>query len=110
MVLASGVTADISFEKLPLYTHAVEMYRKGETTRSNLPNRELSEEHMQIQAPIAKEKKEILFDPQTSGGLLFALPPEQADGLLQTLLNAGVNDAAIIGTITGSAQPGIRIL
>ena len=43
---------------------------------------------------------DILFDPQTSGGLLIALAPEKAAALLQRLYNAGVGDAAIVGGIT----------
>ncbi len=46
--------------------------------------------------PFAME--EVLFDPQTSGGLLFAVPPKQADQLLAQLQAEGL-PAAIVGTV-----------
>ena len=49
---------------------------------------------------------EILFDPQTAGGLLIALPPAAAESLLLRLRAAGVAEAALVGEIV-SAPPGI---
>jgi len=47
--------------------------------------------------PFAME--EVLFDPQTAGGLLIAVGPEEAPGLLDALRAAGA-PAAIVGEIT----------
>ena len=41
--------------------------------------------------------QEILFDPQTSGGLLVSLPKDQANDALDNLKNSGLDQAAIIG-------------
>ena len=46
--------------------------------------------------------EEVLFDPQTSGGLLMAAAPDEAEKLEQELHNAGL-PARIVGTIT---EPG----
>jgi selenide,water dikinase len=43
---------------------------------------------------------DILFDPQTSGGLLIAVGPKQAEDLVGVLQKAGVKDAAVIGEFT----------
>ena len=43
------------------------------------------------------EKREILFDPQTSGGLLVSLPKDQAKEAIEKLHNTGLTDAKIIG-------------
>jgi selenide,water dikinase len=43
---------------------------------------------------------DILFDPQTSGGLLFAVPAERTEGTLADLRASGDRDAALIGEVT----------
>ncbi len=48
---------------------------------------------------IPSSEKIILFDPQTSGGLLIAIPKEQSGKLLDLLLAQGVKDAALIGEV-----------
>ena len=44
--------------------------------------------------------QDILFDPQTAGGLLVALDAKQADGLVRKMHDEGVADAAVIGDVT----------
>ncbi|MEE8554538.1 MAG: AIR synthase-related protein, partial [bacterium] len=43
--------------------------------------------------------REIVFDPQTSGGLLAAVPGEEADALLAALQSGGVPHAAMVGEV-----------
>ena len=45
-------------------------------------------------------KEELLYDPQTSGGLLLSLPDSEADDLLTALHNTSVNFAVKIGEVT----------
>ena len=60
---------------------------------------------MDIQQGISDELAITLFDPQTSGGLLIALPGNDAEKLVLQLREGGVEDAAIIGEII-DAHPG----
>jgi selenide,water dikinase len=48
-------------------------------------------------------QEELLYDPQTSGGLLLALPAGQASLLLDDLRSAGIVAAALVGEVTGEA-------
>ena len=57
--------------------------------------------------PFAME--EVLFDPQTSGGLLVAVGPEEAPGLLEDLKAIGA-PAAIVGEITERQDPEITVV
>jgi selenide,water dikinase len=50
---------------------------------------------------------DILFDPQTAGGLLIALTADQAEGLVAKMHVQGLSDAAIVGDIV--AEPAGRI-
>lgn len=53
--------------------------------------------------------EEILFDPQTSGGLLFAVAPQDADALEAALQAAGL-PAKIVGEITAKQEPEITVI
>ncbi len=52
---------------------------------------------------------DLLFDPQTSGGLLIALDADRAADFLHDLHEGGVNAAAIVGRVAGSSSPGIIV-
>jgi selenide,water dikinase len=53
--------------------------------------------------------QDILFDPQTSGGLFISLAPRKAERLLDRLHQAGVKEAAIIGEVTSEPKGIIRV-
>jgi selenide,water dikinase len=110
MATGSGIQIDLFYNKLPFYPHAVEMYRKGETTGSNKANRKLSDGHLEVVMEISRGEEELLFDPQTSGGLLLSVPESQGEQLVSELRTAGVETAAIIGNAIYSPVPRIRVL
>ena len=99
MALGSGVCISIDMESLPIMDQALEMYQKGVSTAKNAPNREQVRPHMRFDKDLPPWHQEIVFDPQTSGGLLLALPASQSDPLCQALKNAGVAHATIIGSV-----------
>ncbi len=110
MAKASSVCIDLEFNAFPFYPNAMEMYRKGETTGSNKANRKLVADFLQLSIKLDSHQHELLFDPQTSGGLLLAVPGAQAQDLLKQLREAGVISASIIGEVTSGPQPSIRLV
>jgi selenide,water dikinase len=109
MARGSCMQVTIDYRTLPRYPHALRMYQKGQTTGSNKANRKMSEGYLEIRTRLTREEEEMLFDPQTSGGLLISLPGSQADGLLGELNGAGVVSAAIIGSVA-AGEIGIKIV
>ena len=100
----------VSYDKLPIYPHAGEMYAKGETTGSNKANKTMVNTHrLDIQRELTKVDQGLLYDPQTSGGLIFSLPEAEASPLVAQLKNAGVADAAVIGKVADD-KPGITLI
>jgi selenide,water dikinase len=111
--LAKGSTVQIELlsNQLPFYPNAVDMYRKGQTTGSNKANRRLSEGFWEMAADSLSGKDvEVLFDPQTSGGLLLCVPGSQGDDLVSALRKVGCGAATLVGQVTANSRPHIRII
>ena len=104
MAVGSGVTVNIHASEIPTLGEALEMYQKGVTTGVNAANRELIEETTTFASSIGVHQQELFVDPQTSGGLLFALPREEAKELLGKLHDGGVDHAAIIGEVSEKSE------
>ena len=90
----------INYGALPFYPAALEMYKKGETTGSNKGNRAMvAKHHLKMSAKLTVAEEELLYDPQTSGGLLLSFPHEQAKELMNLMKKDNI-PAALIGEIT----------
>ena len=99
----------LDYAALPIHPNVLEMYAKGETTGSNTANRKLAAGKLELTVRLSAAQEELLFDPQTSGGLLLAVPADQADSLLRELRGAGIAQAAIIGQTKASDHAGITV-
>ena len=100
---------NVRYRNLPFYPGALEMYKKGETTGSNKPNRQMvARHHLTMRAKLSREEEELLYDPQTSGGLVLAVPAAQAAELVAALKKAGTPVAAYIGDVV-PAPVGITV-
>jgi selenide, water dikinase len=97
MAKGSGVTLSLDLEALPVMEESLAMYQRGVTTGVNASNRELTQGHLRFARELPTWREEIVFDPQTSGGLLAALPAEQAQPALEALHAAGVGAAVVVG-------------
>jgi selenide,water dikinase len=110
MARGSGLTIQLDYAALPIHPNVLEMYKKGETTGSNSANRQLVAGKLDLPSHLSGPQRELLFDPQTSGGLLLAVAGDQADALLRDLHGAGIAASAIIGQTLASPQPRLRIV
>jgi selenide,water dikinase len=110
MAKGSGVQINLFYDKLPFYPKALQMHQKGETTGSNKANRKLAEGLFQKVRNLSREEEELLFDPQTSGGLLFSGPSAEADRLVTILKKAGVEAATHVGEVIAGPKPSVWII
>ena len=94
-----AVTLCFDLERLPVMDEALEMYERGMTTGMNASNREQVAGKIRFEQELPPWRREIVFDPQTSGGLLAAVPGEEADALLAALQSGGVPHAAMVGEV-----------
>jgi len=94
----------LKYSDLPFYPYALDMYKKGETTGSNKTNRAMVQGHLDIRVSLSDIEEELLYDPQTSGGLLLSVPNDQAGDFMKALTDKGVPVVARIGEVVeGSA-------
>lgn len=99
--VASGTGAELTLDTIPLMDGAVELADQGIRSTIFLENRVLA-----VTLPMGGAA-DLLFDPQTGGGLLAAVAPDAADQMLQDLKAAGYH-AARIGHLT-EGPPVIRL-
>ncbi len=105
MAKGSNVSLQIEMAALPVMDQALEMYRKGMNTGTNAFNRQLTADYTRMEGQWPDWQQQILYDPQTSGGLLVALPARQADELVQRLQSIPAPAAAIIGKVDSFIAP-----
>ena len=99
MLEASNASAELDLDAIPVLPGALEISRSGiESTLR--PGNEASAA-TQI-TDNAHPVRDLLFDPQTAGGLLFGIPADQAETCVDALRAGTAPEATIIGTITQS--------
>ena len=83
MAEASGVGLKFDFTQIPFYAHAKDLAKAWVFPGGGFDNAAYYGPHIQFDTGLTKEDQMLLFDPQTSGGLLFGVPPERADACQQ---------------------------
>ena len=92
----SGCTAYIDSSSIPLLSAAQEYAAMGLVPANAYRNRKNLEGKVQIAGNIPESLVDLLYDPQTSGGLLYAVEAKQVDRILEDLKKV-VPEAAVIG-------------
>ena len=100
MVPGDELTMNFTLDKIPFFREASQMYLNGITTRVNKINREMVEQHWSFPHESKFEQQELLLDPQTSGGLLFAVPGDQSASVISALHNAGITSSKQVGFVS----------
>jgi len=109
MASASDVTIVLAMDRLPVMREALAMYRRGVNTGVNPHNRRMVQAHLQLSGDWPAWQQEILYDPQTSGGLLAAVDRAAADDLVAALRGAGLSRACVIGEVLPQEDRRVRL-
>ncbi len=99
MMKASQVSVELNLDKIPALPGSLETLEQGITSSlhpQNLDNKIYLSSSNKVEN---STKYSLLFDPQTSGGLLASVSFENADDCLQELIRAGYKDSQIIGKV-----------
>jgi len=108
VALASSVSLRLEVARVPLLAGALECARAGFIPGGLKANREFAECLVSYEGAVPEDVKNLLFDPQTAGGLLIAVAPKDAAALGNALREAGVT-AAEIGEVLPPGKPVIQV-
>jgi selenide,water dikinase len=110
--MADGSAVTIVFEEsdLPLLPGVLDQCRAGLIPRSGKRSREYSAPGVRISDEVSDEIAAIATDPQSSGGLLIAIPDQDSLALLAELQHCGYRDAAIVGRVTARREHPIELV
>ena len=95
---------------VPLFPKTIELAGMGIAPGGLQRNREFRRDMVEVAREVPDLLADILFDPQTSGGLLISLPAEKAPALLEKMHREGIKEATIIGEVTNQPKGKIIVI
>jgi len=109
MLVASGLSSEVDAAAVPLFPKAVELAERGTIPGGTKRNREALAPHVHFHAEIPEPIRVLLFDAQTSGGLLIAVDPDHAHALVAALQSERTLAAARIGRLSRGLAGAIAV-
>ena len=108
MAVASGVSLQIHAARVPLLAGALECVRAGFVPGGLKANRNFAEGCVEYADGVPEDLRTLLYDPQTSGGLLIAVAAADAERLLSELRSSGTS-AVEVGEVVPKQKPLIAV-
>jgi selenide,water dikinase len=94
---------------VPVIPEAGEFAAMGLIPAGAYKNREFHEQMITFAKTVPRNLQDLLFDPQTSGGLLISVSDVHCNGLVSALKDGGIKDAVRIGEIVDSREERISV-
>ena len=104
MIEGTDVGMVIHPEAVSYFPEAKEYAEMGMVPGGTTRNRDFRIKMVKIDKNVSKIMVDILFDPQTSGGLLMAVPAPEAEPLVKRMRREGIKDASIIGEVVSKPK------
>ena len=109
MIEGTGKGIVINASDVPILPEAVNFAKMGMVPGGTYRNKEFRINKVDIDSALSPYLIDILFDPQTSGGLLIAVSGKKAQEMVKRLRKEGIEDAAIIGKVVNDTQERIVV-
>lgn len=109
MAEASGVTLEICSESIPIINECMEYAMMGIIPGGAYRNKEHFEDKIIIKGRLNQGMEDILYDPQTSGGLLMAIPEASSKIMMKELSRVNRTAYAIVGKVKKQANHLIEV-
>ena len=109
MAESSRVTLRLDPERVPLFPGAFDLAKRGLLSGGARRNRDYCGDRVHIDSGIDPVLIELLFDSETSGGLLVALPPDAARELVSRLATQGHSHATVVGEVVSRGAKAVEV-
>ena len=109
MVTGSGQSIRLLGDAIPMIPEAREYGQMGFVPAGAYRNREFREGMVEFGRSVDRLTQDILFDPQTSGGLLISVSRDVSEALVRELKSDGVPEAVIIGEVMSTPEEKIFV-
>lgn len=103
MARASQKTLSFEFSKIPRFENTLSFIEKGFLTKAHRTNKEYVANEIYFEG-LGEIEKQLLYDPQTSGGLLLSVRADQAEAI-QKSLKSKFDFSAIVGKVSDTGRP-----
>jgi len=110
MAKASKLGIRLYYDALPKFPRSLELIAAGMTTGLTPANKKLVEGSVDFNGTFTAPEQELIWDPQTSGGLFFGIRKRDVDACLKKLHERGVADARIVGEAFVADRPHLEIV
>ena len=108
MAKGSDLTIEIDSSKVPVMSEAEDLAKMGIIPAGMYKNRNYIQKDVKAEG-VKEHIMDILYDPQTSGGLLISVPQEHAQEIAQKMLQSGSLAASIVGKVVDKQDSYIRV-
>jgi selenide,water dikinase len=109
MARGSDATIVLQAANVPLLAEASELVRQGFFTGASVRNWASYGDGVRLDPDFPEWRRHLYTDPQTSGGLLIACDPTQADAILRRIVDDGYPFARMIGHVE-RGEPAVKML
>ena len=110
MAEGAGLTAKLYMDYVPLLPKAYTMAKEGLSPAGTYNNLAHFGERVKFGSHLTDEDEDMIFDPQTSGGLLFAVAEKDADELLNRLDDMGVPASPVAEVYEYDGEANIQVV
>lgn len=110
MAEASGVSLEIWSDYLPVIRESIDYAKMGIIPAGAYSNEVYLTGHVNFAGSIRQEIKDIMYDPQTSGGLLISVPEEHFEELMDELRANNKTDFNVVGKVKEKEKYAINVI
>jgi selenide,water dikinase len=101
---SSQVGLEFKLDLIPYFPEVVEFAQQGLCPAGLFRNRDYYSCKVEFAGEVTRSMQDVLFDPQTSGGLLICLEADKAELLVKRLQPTGIAGAAVIGEVVSEPK------